>query len=165
MNSRNTLAMHILEGTFVANVRIAIAAARWNKLVVDRLLEGTLDGLRRHGVSDDRITVVWCPGSFELPLVVQTLARSSAYDAVIALGCVIRGETAHFDFVAQQAASGIQQAALSSSVPCIFGVLTTDTLEQALDRAGGKAGNKGYEAALAALEMTSLMAHLRTTEQ
>lgn len=155
--------MQTIEGQYNArSFRIAIAVSRWNRLVTERLLSGALDALARQGVGEDRITVVWCPGSFELPLVVKTLAESGRYDAVVALGCVIRGETPHFDYVAAQTAAGIQQTMLATGVPCGFGVLTTDTLDQALDRAGGKAGNKGEEAALAALEMADVVARLRT---
>ncbi|MCS7176951.1 MAG: 6,7-dimethyl-8-ribityllumazine synthase [Candidatus Kapabacteria bacterium] len=142
-------------------VSIAIVVARWNELVTERLLAGALIALRQHGVADDAITVVHCPGSFEIPLVVQELARSGRYDAVIALGAVIRGETPHFEYIAAQVAAGIMQSALQVRLPCVFGVLTTDTLEQALERSGGKLGNKGAEAALTALEMVNLLRRLR----
>lgn len=151
----------MVEGQFRSHYRLAIAVARWNHVVTERLLSGALDTLRRHGIADEQITVVWCPGSFELPLVVKVLAERQQYDAIIALGCVVRGETAHFDYVAGQAASGILRVMLDSGIPCAFGVLTTETLEQALERAGGKAGNKGTEAALTALEMADLVYHLR----
>ena len=132
--------------------------ARFNHFVTDRLLEGALDGLRRHGVSDDQIVIVRTPGAFELPLAVKRITDSGKVEAVIALGAVIRGSTPHFDFVAGEAAKGSAQAMMASGVPVIFGVLTTDTIEQAIERAGTKAGNKGWEAALAAIEMTSLAA-------
>jgi 6,7-dimethyl-8-ribityllumazine synthase len=152
----------VVEGECVGSgARFALAVARWNSLVTERLLAGALDALRRHGVADEAITVVWCPGSFELPMVVYELAHSGLYDAVIALGALIRGETPHFDYIASQVAAGIAQAGWQTRVPCIFGVLTTDTLEQALERAGGKQGNKGAEAALAALEMVNLLRKLR----
>lgn len=157
--------MQTIQGQYRSGYRIAIAAARWNQLVTDRLLAGALDALQRQGVAADHITIVWCPGSFELPLVVRTLAERREFDAIIVLGCVIRGETAHFDFVATQAASGILQTMLAEGIPCAFGVLTTDTLDQALDRAGGKAGNKGAEAALVALEMADLLDQLRRRGQ
>ncbi|MCS7000368.1 MAG: 6,7-dimethyl-8-ribityllumazine synthase [Candidatus Kapabacteria bacterium] len=153
--------MQTLEGQYRSDVQIAIAVARWNQLVTERLLAGALEALRRQGISQEQVTVVWCPGSFELPLVVKTLAESHAYDGIIALGCVIRGETPHFDYVASQAASGIMQAMLETNTPCAFGVLTTDTLDQALERAGGKAGNKGAEAALTVLEMVDVLSRLR----
>jgi 6,7-dimethyl-8-ribityllumazine synthase len=144
--------------------RFAVAASRFNDLVTVRLVEGAKAALRRHGVADDDVEVAWTPGAFELPLAAMRLARSDRFDAVICLGAVIRGETAHFDLVADQAAGGIQRAALETGVPCIFGVLATETLEQALDRAGGKHGNKGWEAATAALEMASLMDELPKRE-
>lgn len=140
-----------------AGLRIAIAVARYNDLVTNGLLAGARGGLERHGVSPDDIDIAWVPGSFELPLVADRLARTERYDAVICLGAVIRGETAHFDYVAGGAATGIGRVALDSSRPIIFGVLTVDTLDQALARAGGHVGNKGYEAALAAIEMVNLL--------
>lgn len=150
--------MRVHEGTFEARGRrFAVVAARFNALVTDRLLEGALSAFRRHGVSDDDLEVAWVPGSFELPLAARRMAGSGQFDAVVCLGTVIRGETAHFDFVAGEAARGIQSVALETGVPCLFGVLTTDTLEQAMDRAGGKHGNKGWDAAMAAMEMAGLL--------
>lgn len=140
--------------------RFAIVAARFNAFVVDQLLAGAVDALRRHGVTDDRIDTVRVPGSFEIPPVAQKLGRSGQYAAVICLGCVIRGETGHYDHVAGAAASGIATASANSGVPVIFGVLTTETLEQAVDRSGAKAGNKGFEAAVCAIEMVNLLAKL-----
>ena len=137
--------------------RFAVVVARFNDVVTSRLLEGALAALRRHGVPDDDVDVAWTPGAFEIPLVAKRLAESGGFDAVIALGAVVRGETAHFDYVAGEAASGIQRVALETGVPCTFGVLTTETLEQALERAGGKHGNKGWEAATSALEMAGLL--------
>jgi 6,7-dimethyl-8-ribityllumazine synthase len=137
--------------------RFAIAATRFNGAIVEQLVAGALDCLLRHGVKDQDITVVRLPGAWELPLVVRRLAEAKSYDAVIALGCVIRGETPHFDYVAGEAAKGVAAAALGSGVPVSFGVLTTDTTEQAAARAGLKAGNKGVDAALAALEMANLL--------
>lgn len=152
----------VLEGQLSGEgMRIAVAVARWNRLVTERLLEGALDALRRHGVSDEAVTIAWCPGSFELPLLVAELAGSQRFDAVVALGALIRGETPHFDYIASHVATGIGQVALQTRVPCAFGVVTTDTLDQALERAGGKHGNKGAEAALAALEMVQLLRMLR----
>src|ERR1700733_1341947 len=140
--------------------RFAIVAARFNGLVTESLLNGCKDALKRHGVADDRVDVAWVPGSFEIPLVATKLAASGRYAAVICLGCVIRGETAHFDHVAGQAAAGVMHASLSTGVPVIFGILTTDTVEQALDRAGLKGGNKGADAAMAAIEMANLLSRL-----
>lgn len=148
----------IYEGDFSTPPgRFALVAARFNAFVVDQLHAGAVDALRRHGVSDDRIDTVRVPGSYEIPLVAQRLGKSGKYAAVICLGCVIRGDTAHFDYVAGAAANGIASAALNCGVPVIFGVLTTDTLEQAVHRAGAKAGNKGFEAAVTAVEMVNLL--------
>jgi 6,7-dimethyl-8-ribityllumazine synthase len=141
-------------------MRIAIACARFNGLVTERLLSGALDALSRHGVDDGSISVVWAPGGFELPFLAQHLAGAGEYDAVICLGAVIRGETGHYDQVANHAASGILRAGMDTRVPVIFGVLTTDTLEQALERAGAKAGNKGADAAVSAVEMVDLLRQL-----
>ncbi len=146
-----------LDGT---GMRVALAASRFNELVVHRLVEGCLDGLRRHGVADTDISVAWVPGAFELPAVAARLAGSGNFDAVVTLGAVIRGSTSHYDLVAGQAASGVARVALDSGLPVVFGVLTTETIEQALERAGTKAGNKGYEAALGAIEMVDLWRRL-----
>jgi 6,7-dimethyl-8-ribityllumazine synthase len=140
--------------------RFAVVAGRFNALVTESLLTACRDTLVRHGVPAGSIDVAWVPGSFEIPLVATKMAASGRYSAVICLGCVIRGETAHFDHVAGQAASGVMQASLSTGVPVIFGILTTDTVEQALNRAGLKGGNKGADAALAAIEMVNLLAKL-----
>ena len=140
--------------------RFAIVAARFNKFIVDSLVAGALDVFRRHGIADDAIDVVWVPGSFEVPLLAQRLGSSKQYAAVICLGAVIRGDTDHYDHVAGAATSGIAQAGLATGIPIIFGLLTCDTLEQALNRAGGKAGNKGADAALAAIEMINLLRQL-----
>lgn len=150
--------VQVIEGSFSvpADARFAIVASRFNAFIVERLVEGAIDGLRRHGVDASRITVVRVPGAWETPFVSARLAKSKKFAAVIALGAVIRGATAHFDYVAGEAAKGTAQAAAASSVPVIFGVLTTDTIEQAVERAGTKAGNKGFDAALAAIEMVSL---------
>jgi len=146
------------EGSYAApsGARFALVAARFNELIVDRLVEGAIDTLRRHGVADAQIVLARAPGAFELPLVCQRLAASGKFEAVIALGCVIRGATPHFDYVAGEAARGCGSVALSTGVPVAFGVLTTDSIEQALERAGTKAGNKGADAALTALEMVNL---------
>src|SRR3954454_9601752 len=140
--------------------RFAIVVARFNELVTEALLAGCRDAFHRLGVADDRLDVARVPGSLEIPLVARTLAETGRYAAVVCLGCVIRGETGHYDHVAGQAASGLLQAGLRTGVPVIFGVLTTDTVEQALNRAGLKAGNKGAEAAVSAIEMVNLMGQL-----
>ena len=141
-------------------LRVAIVVSRFNEPISKRLLEGATDCLGRHGVDEDDIAVAWVPGAFELPAAAGRFATSGEVDAVVTLGAVIRGETPHFDYVAGQAASGIGEVALRTGIPVTFGVLTTDTSEQAWERAGGKAGNKGFEAALAALEMANLFASL-----
>jgi 6,7-dimethyl-8-ribityllumazine synthase len=139
--------------------RFAIVVSRFNEIVTGKLLDGAVECLRAHGVDEDDVVVAWVPGAFELPVVARR-AASSGYDAVICLGAVIRGETAHFDHVAGQAATGIRAAAEETGVPVIFGVLTTDTFEQAVDRAGGKHGNKGWDAAMAAMETASVLEQL-----
>ncbi len=149
------------EGGYDARgLRVAVVVSRFNDTVGRRLLDGALDCLRRHAVADDDVGVAWVPGAFELPLAAKRLALSGEYDAVVCLGAVIRGETPHFDHVASAAATGVARAALDTGVPITFGVLTCDTPEQAEQRAGGKLGNKGFEAALAAIEMAGLMASL-----
>ncbi len=151
----------IVEGTLGAQNRsFALVASRFNEFITQRLLDGALDALRRHGADLDRVTVAWVPGAFELPLVARKLAETGTYDAVILLGAIIRGATPHFDHVAGQAAGGAARVALDTGVPVLFGVLTTETIEQAIERAGTKAGNKGAEAAVAAIEMASLMEQL-----
>ncbi len=144
--------------------RFAVAISRFNGIVTSKLLEGALAAFRRYGVADDDVEVAWTPGAFELPLVALRLARSGQFDAVVTLGAVIRGETPHFDFVAGEAARGIQRVALETGVPCVFGVLTTEHLDQALERAGGTHGNKGWESATAAIEMAGLMDELPKRE-
>jgi 6,7-dimethyl-8-ribityllumazine synthase len=141
-------------------VRVAIACGRFNDLITERLLSGARDGLLRHGVDQASITEAWVPGAFELPLAASRLASSGEYDAVICLGAVIRGATGHYEHVAGQCAAGIARVALDTGVPVVFGVLTTETIEQALERAGTKAGNKGYESAETALEMVDLLRQL-----
>jgi 6,7-dimethyl-8-ribityllumazine synthase len=140
--------------------RFALVAARFNHFVVQQLVAGALDGLRRHGVADDAIDVIWVPGSLEIPLVARRLGAGGRYAAVICLGAVIRGETGHYDHVASGAAQGVAQAAVATGVPVIFGVLTCESVEQAIDRAGAKAGNKGFDAAMAAIEMVNLLRQL-----
>lgn len=147
-----------IEGDFSANqANYAIVVTRWNSFVVDHLQEGAIDALKRHGIKDEQITVIKAPGAYELPLVCQRLAESGGYDAVVALGAVIRGGTPHFDYVAGEAAGGLNGVALNTDTPVVFGVLTVDSIEQAIERSGTKAGNKGGEAALVALEMVNLL--------
>jgi 6,7-dimethyl-8-ribityllumazine synthase len=149
--------VRIVEGMLSAEGRsFGIVVSRFNSLVTQRLLEGALDCLKRHGADERAITVAYCPGSFEIPQVAQSLARAGTIDAVICLGCVIRGETPHFDYIAAEVAKGVGQVPLTTGVPTAFGVLTTDTLEQALERAGAKAGNKGWDAALTAIELVQI---------
>src|SRR5699024_8144642 len=150
--------MEIYEGKLVAKgIKVGIVAARFNEFIVSKLLSGCQDGLLRHGVLDEDIAVAWVPGAFEIPLAAQTMARSGKYDAVIALGAVIRGSTSHYDYVCAEVSKGVAQAGLHSGVPVMFGVLTTDNIEQAIERAGTKAGNKGYDCALGAIEMVNLI--------
>ncbi|MGH2827807.1 MAG: 6,7-dimethyl-8-ribityllumazine synthase [Actinomycetota bacterium] len=141
-------------------LRIAIVASRFNETICKRLVDGALQALSRHGVGDDEVSLTWVPGAFEIPAAAQRIAASGEVDAVVAIGAVIRGETAHFDYVAGTAASGVSSASLATGVPIAFGVLTTDTTEQAANRAGGKLGNQGYEAGMAAIEMANLFASL-----
>lgn len=147
-----------MDGT---GLRVGIVVARFNEFVTRPLLDGALDTLRRHGVADGDIDVAWVPGSFEIPLVARRMAEGGRYDAVICLGAVIRGQTPHFEYVSANMASGIARAGYESGVPVIFGVLTTNTVEEAVDRAGAKAGNKGRDAALTAIEMADLLRQLR----
>ena len=151
----------IVEGDFsAATAKVTIVVARFNGFVVESLLEGAIDTLKRHGVSEDNISVVRVPGAFEMPLATKRVAQSKSCDAIITLGAVIRGGTPHFDFVAGECASGIARISLEENLPIAFGVLTTDTIEQAIERSGTKAGNKGADAAMSALEMVSLMRKL-----
>jgi 6,7-dimethyl-8-ribityllumazine synthase len=155
-----------IEGRLVGTgLRVAVVCGRFNDLITHRLLEGALDAFRRHGTTEDDVTVVWVPGAFEIPLVAHRLATSGDVDAVVTLGAVIRGATGHHDLVAGQCAAGVARAGLDSGTPVIFGVLTTDTIEQAIERAGTKAGNKGYEAATAAIEMADICRQLARPEQ
>lgn len=150
--------MRVLEGKVVAQgMKVGIVASRFNEFIVSKLLAGAVDGLVRHGVEEDDITAAWVPGAFEIPLVAQRMAASRKYDAVICVGAVIRGATSHYDYVCAEVSKGVAQTALNSSVPVLFGVLTTDTIEQAIERAGTKGGNKGYDVALSAIEMVNLM--------
>jgi 6,7-dimethyl-8-ribityllumazine synthase len=149
--------MKVVEGKVVAKgYRFALVVSRWNSFITAKLLDGAVDAIVRHDGEREKITAVWVPGAFELPAMSRKLADSGKFDAVIALGCVIRGGTPHFEYIAAEVSKGVASAAFAAKVPVVFGVLTTDTIEQAIERAGTKAGNKGAEAALAAMEMISL---------
>jgi len=152
---------NVVEGKLIAKgKRFGIIVSRFNEFISNKLLGGALDALKRHGVTDDEITIVWAPGSFEIPVITRKMADSGKYDAIITLGAVIRGATPHFDYVANEVAKGVAQVSLQSGVPVMFGVLTTDTIEQAIERAGTKSGNKGFDAAVGAIEMVNLMEQL-----
>jgi len=153
--------IRVIEGDLQArDFRFAVLASRFNEFVVDALVKGAVDALRRHGASDKQVEVVRVPGAYDMPLVARKLAQSRRYDAIIAVGAVVRGQTAHFDYVAGECASGLARVSAETGVPVAFGVLTTETAEQAMDRAGGKAGNKGAEAAASAIELVSLLRRL-----
>ncbi|UOO37787.1 6,7-dimethyl-8-ribityllumazine synthase [Oscillospiraceae bacterium CM] len=150
--------MKIYQGNLVSeHIRVGIIAARFNEFIVSKLLSGALDGLYRHNVDDGDIDVAWVPGAFEIPLIASKMAQSGKYDAVICLGAVIRGATSHYDLICSEITKGIAQTALQTGVPVLFGVVTAETIEQAIERAGTKAGNKGYDAALGAVEMVNLL--------
>jgi 6,7-dimethyl-8-ribityllumazine synthase len=150
--------MKIIEGNLVAkDIRVGIVVGRFNEFIVSKLLGGAIDGLKRHGVDEDSIEIAWVPGAFEIPLVAKKMANSKKYDAVICLGAVIKGSTPHFDYVCAEASKGIGAVSLNTELPVIFGILTTDTIEQAIERAGTKSGNKGYDAAVTAIEMANLL--------
>ncbi len=149
--------MKVLEGNLVAqNIKVALVAARFNEFIVSKLISGAVDGLKRHNVAEDDITLAWVPGAFEIPLIASKLAKSGKYDAVICLGAVIRGATSHYDYVCNEVSKGVAHISLETGIPVLFGVLTTDNIEQAIERAGTKAGNKGYDCALSAIEMINL---------
>jgi 6,7-dimethyl-8-ribityllumazine synthase len=153
--------MKIIEGKLVGrDVNIAIIVSRFNHFITQHLLDGALDALQRHGINDGKLTVVWVPGAFEIPLIAKKLAQSKQYQAVICLGAVIRGSTPHFDYVAAEVSKGVSSVGLETGVPVVFGVITTDNIEQAVERAGTKSGNKGWDAALTALELVDLNAQL-----
>jgi 6,7-dimethyl-8-ribityllumazine synthase len=158
---------NVYEGSFDGRrLRVGVVVARFNEAVSERLLAGALDGLKRHGVAEEDISVAWVPGAFEVPLVAERLASSGEFDALVCVGAVIRGETAHFDYVAGESAAGISAASRKTGIPIANGILTTEDADQAIQRAGGKAGNKGFEAALAAIEMANLLASLpKPTEE
>lgn len=150
--------MKVLEGKLVANeMKIGIVIARFNEFIGGKLLEGAIDALTRHGVNREDITVAWVPGAFEIPLIAQQMAANKEWDAIICLGAVIRGTTSHYDYVCAEVSKGIAQVSLNANKPVLFGVLTTDTIEQAIERAGTKAGNKGFDCGVSAIEMVQLM--------
>ena len=154
--------MNLLEGKLVApeGMKVGIVASRFNEIIVNKLLAGAVDGLVRHGVKESNITAVWVPGAFEIPMVADKMAASGKYDAVIAVGAVIRGSTSHYDYVCNEVSKGIAQVGLKNGIPVLFGVITTENIEQAIERAGSKAGNKGYDCALSAVEMVNLIKKL-----
>ena len=154
--------MHVLEGKLVAkeNVKIGIVCARFNEFITSKLLGGAMDGLIRHGVKDENVDVAWVPGAFEIPVVAKRMAETGKYDAVLCLGAVIKGSTDHYDYVCAEVSKGIATVSLQTGLPVMFGVLTTDNIEQAIERAGTKAGNKGYDVALSAVEMINLFQNI-----
>ena len=156
------MAINVLEGKLVAKdgMKVGIIASRFNEFIVSKLLSGAVDGLVRHGVEEENITAAWVPGAFEIPAVAQKMAASGKYDAVICVGTVIRGATSHYDYVCNEVSKGIAQVGLQTGVPVLFGIVTTENIEQAIERAGTKAGNKGYDCALSALEMVNLMGQM-----
>ena len=150
--------MKIIEGKLVSDgMKVAIVASRFNEFIVSKLIEGACDGLLRHDVAEENISLAWVPGAFEIPVVAKKLAESGKYDAVICVGAVIRGATTHYDYVCAEVSKGIATVSMQTGVPVMFGILTTDTIQQAMERAGTKAGNKGYDCALGAIEMVNLM--------
>ncbi len=150
--------MKVFEGNVVSeNIKVGIVAARFNEFIVSKLVGGALDGLKRHGVNENDIDVAWVPGAFEIPLIAKKMANSGKYDAVICVGAVIRGSTTHYDYVCSEVSKGIATVSMNSDIPVMFGVITTENIEQAIERAGSKAGNKGYDCALGAIEMVNLI--------
>ena len=158
--------MNTLEGKLVSEgIKVGIVAARFNEFITSKLIGGAMDGLLRHDVKDEDVDIAWVPGAFEIPLVAQKMAESGKYDAVICLGAVIRGATSHYDLVCNEAAKGVAQVGLKTGVPVLFGVVTTDTIEQAIERAGTKAGNKGFDCATSAIEMVNLIKTIEAKRQ
>ncbi|XMB66021.1 6,7-dimethyl-8-ribityllumazine synthase [Mycoplasmatota bacterium zrk1] len=154
--------MKIIEGNLISNnKKFGIIVGRFNEFIGGKLLSGALDGLKRHGVEEDNIEIVWVPGAFEMPLVAKKMVETSKYSSVICLGAVIKGSTPHFDYVSNEVTKGIASVSLESGIPVVFGVLTTNTIEQAIERAGTKAGNKGYDAAITAIEMSNLLHNIK----
>ena len=157
------MAEQTIEGTLSAGgLRVGIVVSRWNEFITKALLEGAMDALRRQGADNSAVTVASVPGSFEIPVVAQAMAQSGKYDAIVALGCIIRGQTTHYDHIANAVTSGIVSVTMATGIPVSFGVVTTESIEQAIERAGSKAGNKGAEAALVAVEMANLLTKIRT---
>ena len=153
--------MKIFEGKLITKeIKVGIVAARFNEFITSKLLDGALDGLRRHDIREDDISVAWGPGAFEIPLIASKMAKSGKYDAVLCLGAVIRGATSHYDYVCNEVSKGIAAVSLESGVPVMFGILTTENIEQAIERAGTKSGNKGYDCAVGAIEMVNLIRQL-----
>lgn len=154
--------MRTLEGKLISrDMHIGIVAARFNEFITNRLVGGALDGLKRHEVPEEQIDIAWVPGAFEIPLIASKMADSGKYDAVICLGSVIRGSTTHYDYVCSEVSKGISHASLNSGIPVMFGILTTETIEQAIERAGSKAGNKGFDCAVGAIEMVNLLREMQ----
>lgn len=153
--------MRIFEGKLVAkDIKVGIVAARFNEFITSKLLSGALDGLKRHDVNEESISIAWVPGAFEIPLIASKMAKSGTYDAIICLGAVIRGNTTHYDYVCAEVSKGIATVSLSSDIPVMFGILTTESIEQAIERAGTKAGNKGFDCAVGAIELVNLIAEI-----
>ncbi len=153
--------MKTIEGSFITeDVKIGIVAARFNEFITSKLIGGAVDALTRHGVDEDNIELAWVPGAFEIPLIADKMSKSKKYDAIICLGAVIRGSTTHYDYVCSEVSKGIAHVSLNSSIPVMFGVLTTENIEQAIERAGTKAGNKGFDCGMGAIEMISLIKQL-----
>ncbi|RPF50298.1 6,7-dimethyl-8-ribityllumazine synthase [Aquisalibacillus elongatus] len=150
--------MRTYEGNLVGSgLKVGVVAGRFNAFITEKLVEGALDSFKRHGVDEDQVDLAWVPGAYEIPLAAKKMAMTGEYDAIVTLGCVIRGATPHFDYVCNEAAKGVSSVGLETGVPVMFGVITTNTIEQAIERAGTKAGNKGYESAVGAIEMANLM--------
>ena len=158
IRAQKGIAMNTFEGKLVsADIKVAIVGARFNEFITSKLIAGAMDGLRRHDVRDEDVDLAWLPGAFEIPLAAKKLAQTGRYDAVICLGAVIRGATSHYDYVCAEVSKGIAAVSLEAGIPVMFGVVTTDTIEQAIERAGTKAGNKGYDCAVGAIEMVNLL--------
>ena len=159
------MAYHVIEGNVVGKKeKIGIVCARFNEFIVSKLLGGAIDGLVRHGISEENIDVAWVPGAFEIPLICEKMVKTGKYDAVIALGTVIRGSTSHYDYVCNEVSKGVAQVGLQAGIPVMFGILTTENIEQAIERAGTKAGNKGYDCAVSAIEMINLIKALKNKQ-
>ena len=158
--------MRVLEGKVVAEgIRVGIVASRFNEFITNKLVGGALDGLKRHNVDEAQVDVAWVPGAFEIPITAQKMAQSGKYDAIICVGAVIRGDTSHYDLVCNESAKGIAQVELATGIPVLFGVITTENIEQAIARAGSKAGNKGYDCAVSAIEMVNLLREMDTAAE